>query len=173
MLVNPGSAFGELNDGDCVRTHLLHFDPLGNLTTHGKSSIHRKIVILMNKLWDNQSPPSSCETPFTSVTMKNYSPEGLLNMSFIKISFTLISTDFSFAVPQETLEQDSTIYLQLYVHGYFLFHNLIHTSTYEDVNAKFLLSSSDEFTSIPLDADRLHAEMLLLIKRLAKMFVNN
>ena len=40
VLVNPGSAIGKLNDGDCVGTHLLHCDLLGNLTTHDKSSIY-------------------------------------------------------------------------------------------------------------------------------------
>ena len=36
---------------------------------------------------------------------------------------------------QETVEQDSGVYLLLYAHGYFLFHNQIHTSTDEDINA--------------------------------------
>ena len=76
VLVNPGSNVGKLNDGDCLGTHLLHFDPLGNLTTHDKSSIHRKIMILMNKLWRNQSPSSSCESPFTAVTTEIYSARG-------------------------------------------------------------------------------------------------
>ena len=48
--MNPGSAVGKLNDGDRVGTHLLYFDPLGNLITHDKSSIYQKIMILMNKL---------------------------------------------------------------------------------------------------------------------------
>ena len=42
VLVNPGSAVVKLNDGDRVGTHLLHFDPLGNFTTHEKSSIYQK-----------------------------------------------------------------------------------------------------------------------------------
>ena len=113
---------------------LLHLEPLGNLTTHDKSSIYRKTMILTNKLWRNQSLLSSCETPFTLVTMKIYSLEGLLNMYFIKRLFTLIRTDISFAVPQETLEQDSAVYLLIYTFEYFSFHNQIHTYTDEDVN---------------------------------------
>ena len=41
VLMNPGSAVGKLNDGGRVGTHLLHLDPLGNLTTHDKSSIYQ------------------------------------------------------------------------------------------------------------------------------------
>ena len=94
-------------------------------------------------------------------------------MYFAKTSFILISTDSSFAVPQQNLEQDSGVYLLLYAHGYFSFHNRLHTSTDEDLNVESLLSSSKEFIFIPLDADRLRAEIFLLIRRLAKMFVND
>ena len=94
-------------------------------------------------------------------------------MYFIKRSFTLICTDFSSAVPQGTLEQDSGVYLLLYAHGYFSFHNRIHTSTDKDVNVESLLSFSNDFMFIPLDADRLHAEIFLLIRRIAKMFMND
>jgi len=94
-------------------------------------------------------------------------------MYFAKTSFILISTDSSFAVPQQNLEQDSGVYLLLYAHGYFSFHNRIHTSTDEDIDVESLLSSSKEFIFIPLDADRLRAEIFLLIRRLAKMFVND
>ena len=83
VLVNPGSAVAKLNDVSLVGTHLLHFDPLGNLTVHDKSSICQKIMTLMNKLWRNQSPLSLCETPFTSVTVKHISPQGLLNIYLI------------------------------------------------------------------------------------------
>jgi hypothetical protein len=78
-----------------------------------------------------------------------------------------------FAVTQKSLEQDSGVYLLLYAHGYFSFHNRIHTSTDKVVNVKSMLSSSDDFMFTPLDADRLRAEMFLLIRRLAKMFAND
>ena len=94
-------------------------------------------------------------------------------MYFVNTSFIFIYTKSSFAVPQQNLEQDSGVYLLLYAHGYFSFHNRIHTSTDEDLNVESLLSSSKEFMFIPLDADRLRAEIFLLISRLAKMFVND
>ena len=47
VLVNPGSAVAKLNDVSLVGTHLLHFDPLGNLTVHEKSSMCQKIMTLI------------------------------------------------------------------------------------------------------------------------------
>ena len=60
-------------------------------------------------------------------------------------SLTVFFTNILLAVPRQTLEQDSGVYLLMYTHGYLSFHDRIHTSTDNNGNSKSLLSSSSKF----------------------------